>query len=98
MFWIGFALTGFGGILNYFFDEKYNKWGKSKKKSSKKSEPKPEKPQNIELKEKAEALPITVKDTKGNVIVKESADDLIFPIERQPKPNGWNSLHSDDRN
>ncbi len=34
MFWIGFALTGFAMILNFFIDEKYS-WKKKEKKNAK---------------------------------------------------------------
>lgn len=88
-----------GGILNYFFDEKYNKWGKSKKKKEpKKKAPKKIEnppPQAIELPAKhGEEVPI--KDVKGNAIVKESADDLNLPNERQTRQNGFHPLETEE--
>lgn len=88
-----------GGILNYFFDEKFNKWGKSKKKEPKKKAQKKieNPPQQIELPAKHEEE-APIRDIKGNAIVKESADDLNLPNERQTKQNGWNQLQTEETN
>ena len=90
-----------GGLLNYFFDEKYNKWGKSKnKKEHKKKAPKKieNPPAQIELPHRHEEE-VPIKDTKGNAIIKESADDMNMPNERQTRqPNGWDPLETEETN
>lgn len=95
-FWIGFALTAFGMIMNNcFFDEKYRfkkvvkqpkapkkiEMSKTEKKTMAESKPNDVFNTNLAT-ESQRPMMTTEKDLKGNAIVKESGDDFGIVDEK----------------